>query len=67
MADEDLIIRFYRDAVLAGHETPAAETMRHFNLSRDYTTRLLNDTIARCEGQDIRNWKPSDDVKRSLG
>jgi hypothetical protein len=27
------------------------------NLSRDYTVRLLNETIARCEGQDIRNWK----------
>jgi len=54
--DEDLI-RFYRDAVIAGHNEPAAETMRHFTLSRDYTVRLLNETIARCEGQDIRNWK----------
>jgi hypothetical protein len=36
---------------------PAAETMRHFNLSRDYIVRLLNETIAGCEGQDIRNWK----------
>jgi hypothetical protein len=58
MEDEDLIIHFYRDAVIANHETPAAETMLHFNLSHDYTTRLLNGTIARCEGQDIRNWKP---------
>jgi len=32
--DEDFI-RFYRDAVIAGHNEPAAETMRHFNLSRD--------------------------------
>ncbi len=28
-----------------------------FNLSRDYIVRLLNETIAGCEGQDIRNWK----------
>jgi hypothetical protein len=34
----------------------AAETMRRFNLSRDYTVRLLNEAIARCDGQDIRNW-----------
>jgi hypothetical protein len=54
--DEDFI-RFYRDAVIAGHDDPAAETMRHFNLSRDYIVRLLNETIAGCEGQDIRNWK----------
>jgi hypothetical protein len=32
------------------------ETMRRFNLSRDYTVRLLNEAIAGCEGQDIRNW-----------
>jgi hypothetical protein len=51
--DEDFI-RFYRDAVIAGHNEPAAETMRHFNLSRDYIVRLLNETIAGCEGQDIR-------------
>ena len=44
-------------AVMAGHDDPAAETMRRFNLSRDYTVRLLNETIARCDGQDIRNWK----------
>jgi hypothetical protein len=31
-------------------------TMRRFNLSRDYTVRLLNEAIARCDGQDIRNW-----------
>ena len=54
--DEDFI-RFYRDAVIAGHDGPAAETMRHFNLSRDYIVRLINETIAGCEGQDIRNWK----------
>jgi hypothetical protein len=54
--DEDCI-RFYRDAVTAGHDDPAAETMRRFNLSRDYTIRLLNEAIARCDGQDIRNWK----------
>jgi hypothetical protein len=54
--DEDCIC-FYRDAVMAGHDDPAAETMRRFNLSRDYTVRLLNETIARCDGQDIRNWK----------
>jgi hypothetical protein len=47
MKDEDLIIRFYRDAVSAGHETPAAETMLHFNLSHDYTTRLLNESYGR--------------------
>jgi hypothetical protein len=23
----------------------------------DYIVRLLNETIAGCEGQDIRNWK----------
>jgi len=53
--DEDFIC-FYRDAVIAGHDDPAAETMRRFNLSRDYTVRLLNEEIARCDGQDIRNW-----------
>ena len=57
--DEDAI-RFYRDAVIAGHDAPAAEMMRRFNLSRDYTVRLLNETIAGCEGQDIRNWKPGE-------
>jgi len=30
--DEDFIC-FYRDAVIAGHDDPAAETMRRFNLS----------------------------------
>ena len=54
---EEDFIRFYREAVVAGRDAPAAETMRRFNLSRDYTVRLLNETIARCEGQDIRNWK----------
>jgi hypothetical protein len=53
--DEDYIC-FYRDAVIAGHDAPAAETMRRFNLTRDYTIRLLNEAIARCDGQDIRNW-----------
>jgi len=53
--DEDCIC-FYRDAVIAGHDDPAAVTMRRFNLSRDYTVRLLNEAIARCDGQDIRNW-----------
>jgi hypothetical protein len=57
---EEDFIRFYRDAVIAGHDDPAAETMRHFNLSRDYIVRLLNETIAGCEGQDIRNWKSGD-------
>ncbi len=42
---EEDFIRFYRDAVIAGHDAPAAETMRHFNLSRDYTVRLLNETL----------------------
>jgi hypothetical protein len=50
--DGDFIC-FYRDAVIAGHDDPAAETMRHF---RDYTIRLLNEAIAGCDGQDIRNW-----------
>jgi hypothetical protein len=54
--DEDCIC-FYRDAVMAGRDDPAAETMRRFNLSRDYTVRLLNEAIARCEGLDIRNWR----------
>lgn len=57
---EEDFIRFYRDAVIAGHDDPAAETMRHFNLSRDYIVRLLNETIADCEGQDIRNWMPGE-------
>jgi hypothetical protein len=35
---------------------PPAETMHHFNLSRDYTIRLLNEAIAGCDGQGIRNW-----------
>ena len=47
--DEDYIC-FYRDAVIAGHDAPAAETMRRFNLTRDYTVRLLNEAIARCDG-----------------
>jgi hypothetical protein len=55
---EDFIC-FYREAVIAGHDAPAAETMRRFNLSRDYTIRLLNGAIAGCDGQDIRNWNPS--------
>jgi hypothetical protein len=50
-------ICFYREAIIAGHDDPAAETMRRFNLSRDYTVRLPNEAIAGCEGQDIRNWK----------
>jgi hypothetical protein len=53
--EEDCIC-FYRDAVIAGHDNPAAQTMRRFNLSRDYTVRLLNQAIARCDGLDIRNW-----------
>lgn len=53
--DEDCI-RFYRDAVMAGHDAPAAETMHRFTLSRTYTVRLLNEAIARCDGHDIRNW-----------
>jgi hypothetical protein len=36
---------FYRDAVIAGHNELAAETIRHL-------VRLLNETIAGCEGQD---------------
>jgi hypothetical protein len=55
--NEEDFIRFYRDAIIAGHDDTAAEAMRHFNLSRDYIVRLLNETIAGCEGQDIRNWK----------
>jgi hypothetical protein len=35
----------------------ASRRSRHFNLSRDYIVRLLNEMIAGCEGQDIRNWK----------
>ena len=57
--DEDCI-SFYRDAVMAGHDDPAAETMRRFHLSRDYAVRLLNEAIARCDGQDIRNWRRQD-------
>jgi hypothetical protein len=38
-AKEEDFIRFYRDAVIAGHDDPAAETMRHFNLSRDALDR----------------------------
>jgi hypothetical protein len=53
--EEDFIC-FYREAVITGHDNPAAQTMRRFNLSRDYTVRLLNQAIARCEGLDIRNW-----------
>jgi hypothetical protein len=55
MKEDADCICFYRDAVIAGHDEPAAETMRRFNLSRDYTVRLLNEAIARCDGQDIRN------------
>ena len=51
--DEDYIC-FYCDAVIAGHDAPAAETTRRFNLTCDYTVRLLNEAIARCDGQDIR-------------
>jgi hypothetical protein len=56
MNKEEDYIGFYRDAVIGGHDAPAAETMRRFHLSRDYTVRLLNEAIARCDGQDIRNW-----------
>ena len=63
---EEDFIRFYRDAVIAGHDAPAAETMRHFNLSRDYSVRLLNETIVGCEGQDIRNWKSGDATAEHL-
>ena len=56
MKEDADCICFYRDAVMSGHDEPAAETMRRFNLSRDYTVRLLNEAIARCDGQDIRNW-----------
>jgi hypothetical protein len=49
---EEDFIRFYRDAVIVGDDGP-----RHFNHSRDYVVRLLNETIAGCEGQDIRDWK----------
>jgi hypothetical protein len=41
MKEDADCICFYRDAVIAGHDEPAAETMRRFNLSRDYTVRLL--------------------------
>ena len=50
--DEDFIC-FYRDAVIAGHDYPAAETMRRFNLSHDLIVRVLNEAISGCEGQDI--------------
>ena len=45
-------VRFYREQSSPVTNEPAA-----FNLSRDYIVRLLNETIAGCEGQDIRNWK----------
>jgi hypothetical protein len=64
--DEDFI-RFYRDAVIAGHDDPAAETMCHFNLSRDYIVRLLNETIAGCEGQDIRKLTERESARSRLG
>jgi hypothetical protein len=62
--DEDFI-RFYRDAVIAGHDGPAAETMRHFNLSRDYIVRLLNQLEVRrtvipqigLTDREIARWK----------
>jgi hypothetical protein len=50
-------IRYYRHAVIAGHDDPAAETMRRFDLSHDLIVRVLNEAISGCEGQDIRNWK----------
>jgi hypothetical protein len=58
---DEAFIRFYREAVIAGHDDPAGETMRRFNLPRDYTVRLLNEAIAGCEGQDIRNWGKSEE------
>ena len=62
--DEDYIC-FYRNEVIAGHDAPAAETMRRFNLTHDYTVRLLNEAIARCDGQDIRNWNRRNEVARA--
>jgi hypothetical protein len=40
--DEDVIC-FYRDAVIDGHDNPGAETMRRFNLSRDFSAAKLRD------------------------
>jgi hypothetical protein len=45
------------DAVIAGYDDPAAETMRRFDLPHDLIVRVLNEAISGCEGQDIRNWK----------
>jgi hypothetical protein len=53
--DEDFIC-FYRTQSSPVTTRPR-RTMRHFNLSRDYIVRMLNETIAGCEGQDIRKWK----------
>ena len=64
MKEDADCICFYRDAVISGHDEPAAETMRRFNLSRDYTVRLLKEAIARCDGQDIRNWNSTNEVAR---
>jgi hypothetical protein len=54
--DEDFIC-FYRDAVIAGPDYPAAEAMCRFNLSHDLIVRVLNETVSGWEGQDIRSWK----------
>jgi hypothetical protein len=59
--DEDCI-RFYRDAVLAGHDAPAAETMRRFTLSRNYTVRLLNEGHRTMRRSRYPQLEPTNDV-----
>ena len=68
--DEDFIC-FYRDAVIAGHDYPAAETMRRFNLSHDLIVRERSDQRLRGsrhpqleeigvnEARPSRWWRPS--------
>lgn len=56
--DEDYIC-FYRDAVIAGHDAPAAETMRRFKLMPCLTELLRKNKSApdHTQGMDIaRLW-----------
>ena len=55
--DEDFI-RFYRDAGHRRSRRSRSGNDASLQPLPDYTVRLLNETIAGCEGQDIRNWKP---------
>src|SRR5262245_65306224 len=59
--DEDFI-RFYRDAVIAGHNEPAAETMRHFDNDIDLDPDELGRDLGVALGATLRPAILDDDV-----